>query len=110
MSIQLARKIFNDSFWSKTAWTGGRKADEPKFAFAKHVTFIAFFNDVMRECHGASMSDAAFADFVKSRTRNSGYSRKTNRMPAARVRGPRQIEADNEGGSDHDDNSSLINQ
>lgn len=91
VALQLERKIFTESFWSKTAWTGGRKLESPrKFAFAAHVIFMGFFNDTLHQLCGAQMSEIEMSDFIKSRTRNSGYVRCTARLPAARFRSRKQ--------------------
>lgn len=86
VALSVDKKMFTESFWARTAWTGGRKLDGPKkFAFAIHTVCISFMNDVMLSVCGSHMSDSAFADFIKSRTRNSGYVRTTDRQPAART-------------------------
>lgn len=86
VALSVDKKMFTECFWAGTAWTGGRKLDGPKkFAFATHTICISFMNDVMLSVSGSHMSDSAFADFIKSRTRNSGYVRTTNRQPAARA-------------------------
>lgn len=86
VALSVDKKMFTESFWARTAWTGGRKLDGPKkFAFATHTVCISFMNDVMLSVCGSHMSDSAFADFIKSRTRNSGYVRTTDRQPAART-------------------------
>lgn len=86
VALSVDKKMFTESFWAGTAWTGGRKLDGPKkFAFATHTICISFMNDVMLSVCGSHMSDSAFADFIKSRTRNSGYVRTTDRQPAARA-------------------------
>lgn len=87
IALQLERKMFTETFWARTAWTGGRKADGPrKFAFASHIGVIGFFNDVIRHVCGTPMSDGDLGEFVKSRTRNSGYVRTTNRQTSTRTR------------------------
>lgn len=85
LALQLERKIFTETFWSKTAWTGGRKIDGPKkFVFGAHISFMTFFNDIIHGIYGSQLSENEFADFVKSRTRNSSYVRSTVRIPSAR--------------------------
>lgn len=92
---QLDRKMFTDSFWQTTAWTGGRKTDGPKkFVFAKHTATISFMNDVIRQICGTPFNDSEFAGFVKSRTRNSGYVRTSNRQTAARTPRPEKDDTD----------------
>lgn len=79
-----------------TAWTGGRKLDgTKKFAFANHVTTIAFMNEVLRNVCGSQMSSSEFTDFIKSRTRNSGYIyiRTSNRQATARKNRKRKSNA-----------------
>lgn len=112
IALQLDRKMFKDSFWRTTAWTGGRKVDGPKkFVFAAHTTLISFMNDVIRHLCGAPLSDSEFADFVKSRTRNSGYVRTSTRQTAART--PRASkEKKSENANNHDilnnDNTGIV--
>lgn len=94
VALLIDQKMFTDSFWSTTAWTGGRKLDGPKkFVFANHVTTIAFINEVLRNACGSQMSSSEFTEFIKSRTRNSGYTRTTNRQASARVNRKRKCNA-----------------
>lgn len=110
-ALQLERKMFNERFWSTTAWTGGRKIDGPrKFVFATHIGIISFMNEIIQLICGMQMSDSEFAEFVKSRTRNSGYVRLSNRLVTARAsRGTRKkpelLEEDG-----NDSNSSTVAQ
>lgn len=93
-ALLIDQKMFTESFWSTTAWTGGRKVDGPKkFAFANHVIIIAFMNEVLRNVCGSQMSGSEFTEFIKSRTRNSGYIRTTNRQATARVNRKRKCNA-----------------
>lgn len=86
IALQLEQKMFTESFWTKTAWTGGRKLDGPKkFPFSAHMVCIAFMNDVIGGVCGTQMTDGTFSEFIKSRTRNSGYIRTTNRQASARA-------------------------
>lgn len=48
-------------------------------------------NDVIRGVCGTYMTDNAFSEFIKSRTRNSGYIRTTNRQATTRVPKKRKI-------------------
>lgn len=51
IALQLEQKMLTDSFWTKTAWTGGRKLDGPKkIPFSAHISCIAFMNDVIGGC------------------------------------------------------------
>lgn len=94
ISLQLERQIFTENFWTKTAWTGGRKTEGfRKFVFATHVTFMGFFNDVIHRICGTQMSQIEFAEFVKNRTRNSGYIRVTPRITSARSARKRKHDA-----------------
>lgn len=89
--------MITDDFWSKTAWTGGRKVDDPKFAFAKHKGVIYFMNDVIGQAFGSRMTESLFAEFVKSRTRNSGYVRTTDRIASSRNREKKKHEKEDNG-------------
>lgn len=92
IALKLDQKIFTESFWSKTAWTGGRNVDGPKkFPFVSHTTCTTFFNDVIRNACGSHMSSSEFAQFVMSRTRNSAYIRTTNRQSSARTARKRKL-------------------
>lgn len=87
IALLLDSKLFSNSFWSTTAWTGGRATtkDAPnKFAFSHHLTIRSFIIEIITEICGSVMSDTDLCDFVKSRSRNSSYVRKTDRMTAAR--------------------------
>lgn len=95
------QKMFTETFWSKTAWTGGRKVEGPKkFAFSAHLICISFINDVIRKVCGRSLADAEFGQFVQSRTRNSGYVRTTHRQATSRSKRQRFLET-------NDDDASL---
>lgn len=92
VALQLEQKMFTELFWSRTAWTGGRKLDGPKkFPFSGHIVCVAFMNEVIRGVCGMQMTDSAFSEFVKSRTRNSGYIRTTNRQATARAARKRKL-------------------
>lgn len=86
VALQLSRKMTTEFFWAKTAWSGGRKMDNPKFAFAKHIGIIGFINEVISQSQGSRMSERAMAEFVKVRTRNSGYTHTSSRIAASRHR------------------------
>lgn len=88
IALQVEQQMFTQSFWSKTAWTGGRNSSSDgskKFAFSTHIVCIAFITDLITEICGTQMTNNAFAEFVKSRSRNSGYIRTTNRQVSARI-------------------------
>lgn len=88
IALQVEQQMFTQSFWSKTAWTGGRNSSSDgskKFAFSTHIVCIAFITDLITEICGTQMTNSAFAEFVKSRSRNSGYIRTTNRQVSARI-------------------------
>lgn len=104
IALQLDHKILHENFWSTTAWSGGRQIGvdgSTKFNFSKHVTFISVFKQVIEEIVGTPITDGEFVEFVKGRTRNSGYTRKTNRQVASRKR----LRNDNE--AKHPDASSI---
>lgn len=88
VALQVEQQMFTQSFWSKTAWTGGRNSSSDgskKFAFSTHIVSIAFITDLIAEICGTQMTNSAFAEFIKSRSRNSGYIRTTNRQVSARI-------------------------
>lgn len=99
IALHLNAKIFDERFWSTTAWTGGRVAlaeGKTKFKFSSHITFISFFNEVIKVICGSPMSDVDFIEFVKSRTRNSWYTCTTSRQTSARKRQRRLMDIDND--------------
>lgn len=111
IALSLDRIMLSETFWSKTAWTGGRKIDggSKKFVFATHTTFMGFFNDIIHKICGSQMSQIEFAEFVKGRTRNSGYVRATSRLPAARSMGRLGKRKHGDGDSKNDESMNQIN-
>lgn len=89
IALQLGQKVFAPNFWMTTAWTGGKITQEggqKKFAFAKHLIFRSFFSDAIKQVCGSEIPDIDMAEFVKGRTKNCNYVRKTDRLPASRKR------------------------
>lgn len=85
-ALVLNNLMFDPTFWTQTAWTGGRSATVEKFAFCKHDIFIKFFNQLLVALTGSIFTDDEMKTFIQSRSRNSNYERTTNRVPATRVR------------------------
>lgn len=49
-ALKVDQQMFTETFWAKTAWTGGRKVDEPKkIAFSAHMVCVSFINDLLRQ-------------------------------------------------------------
>lgn len=98
MALKLGRKIFHDGFWKETAWTGGKQRlpdGQPlKFAFSRHIVFISFFKECIREICGTTISDSNLVLYVKGRTKNAQYERKTNRETSSRKRAAAEMDAD----------------